>query len=160
MMENGPWELPVLEQQYNMKFGTDFGVVQMPVPQTGNSPSVPLGGEEWCVPASSDSATVQATVDLVKWLQEPAQLVQMDKSFGYIPALKSAAQTVLQGNPELTVFASEFDTAKARTAALGEKYPKVSQAIRTAIQAAVSGSMTSQAALTQAQQQIDSILQS
>lgn len=27
MMENGPWELPVLEQEYNMKYGVDFGVV-------------------------------------------------------------------------------------------------------------------------------------
>jgi multiple sugar transport system substrate-binding protein len=159
MMENGPWELPVLEQQYNMKYGTDFGVVAMPVPQTGGKAEVPLGGEEWCIPVSSNSAAVQATVDLVKWLEEPAQLVQFDEGFGYIPALKSAAQTVLQANPELSVFASEFDTARARTAQLGAKYPKVSQVIWTAMQSALSGSQTPQAALTQAQQQISTILQ-
>ena len=160
MMENGPWELPVLEQQYNMKYGTDFGVVQMPVPQAGGKAAVPLGGEEWCVPVSSNSAAVQATIDLVKWLEEPAQLVQFDEGFGYIPALKSAAQTVLQANAELSVFASEFDTAQARTAQLGAKYPKVSQVIWTAMQSALSGSQTPQAALTQAQQQITTILQS
>jgi multiple sugar transport system substrate-binding protein len=38
IMENGPWELPVLEQQYNMKYGTDFGVVPLPVPQAGVAP--------------------------------------------------------------------------------------------------------------------------
>ncbi len=160
MMENGPWELPVLEQQYNMKYGVDFGVVQMPVPQAGGKSVVPLGGEEWSVPVSSNSAAVQATVDLVKWLMQPAQLVEFDEGFGYIPAIKSAAQTVLQANPDLAVFAAEFDTARARTAQLGAKYPKVSQAIWTAVQAAVSGSQTSQAALTQAQQQIDTVLQS
>ena len=160
MMENGPWELSTLEQQYNMKYGTDFGVVQMPVPQAGEKAAVPLGGEEWSIPVSSNSAAVQATVDLVKWLEEPAQLVEFDEGFGYIPALKSAAQTVLQADPELSVFASEFDTAQARTAQLGAKYPKVSELIWTAMQSALSGSQTPQAALSQAQQQISTILQS
>ncbi len=159
MMENGPWELPTLEQQYNMKYGTDFGVVEMPVPQAGDKAAVPLGGEEWCVPVSGNSAAVQATMDLLKWLEDPAQLVEFDEGFGYIPALKSAAQTVLQSDSELSVFASEFDTARARTAQLGANYPKVSQVIWTAMQAALSGSMTPQAALTQAQQQISTILQ-
>jgi multiple sugar transport system substrate-binding protein len=160
MMENGPWELPTLEQQYNLKYGTDFGVVQIPVPQSGEKAAVPLGGEEWCVPVSSNSAAVQATIDLVKWLEAPAQLVEFDEGFGYIPALKSAAQTVLQADPELSVFAGEFDTAQARTAQLGANYPKVSQIIWTAMQAALSGSQTAQAALTQAQQQITTALQS
>lgn len=160
MMENGPWELPVLDQQYHMKYGVDYGVVPMPVPQAGVKPSVPLGGEAWVVPVSSNTAAVQATIDLVKWLESPAQLVKLDQTFGYIPALKAPAQTVLQSNPELTVFASEFDTAQARTATLGEKYPKVSAALRTAIQAAISGSQSPQAALTQAQQQIDTVLKS
>ena len=159
MMENGPWELPTLEQQYNMKYGTDFGVVAMPVPQAGGKAEVPLGGEEWCIPVSSNSAAVQATVDLVKWLEQPAQLVEFDEGFGYIPALKSAAQTVLQSSPDLSVFASEFDTARARTAQLGAKYPKVSQVIWTAMQSALSGGQTPQTALTQAQQQISTILQ-
>src|SRR5215469_8601021 len=160
MMENGPWELPTLEQQYHMKYGTDFGVVQMPVPQAGEKAAVPLGGEEWCVPVSSNSAAVKATIDLVKWLEEPAQLVEFDEGFGYIPALKSAAQTVLQADPELSVFAGEFDTAQARTAQLGAKYPKISQIIWTAMQAALAGTQSPQAALTAAQQQITAVLQS
>jgi multiple sugar transport system substrate-binding protein len=159
MMENGPWELPTLEQQYHMKFGTDFGVVQMPVPQAGEKAAVPLGGEEWCVPVSSNSAAVKATIDLVKWLEEPAQLVEFDEGFGYIPALKSAAQTVLAADPELSVFATEFNTAQARTAQLGAKYPKVSQLIETAIQAALAGTQSPQAALSAAQQQINTVLQ-
>lgn len=130
----------------------------MPVPQAGDQPVVPLGGEAWTIPANKDSTVVKATWDLVNWLEQPAQLLYFDQNFGYIPAIKSTAQQILQTNPQLQVFASEFDTARARTAQLGAKYPQVSQAIWTAMQAAISGSMTPQAALTQAQQQISSII--
>jgi multiple sugar transport system substrate-binding protein len=159
IMENGPWELPVLEQQYNMKYGTDFGVVPLPVPQAGVAPVSPLGGEEWTIPVSSNSAAVQASWDLLAWLQQPAQLQELDTAFGYIPAIKSAATSVLQSQPDLQVFANELDTARARTTQLGANYPKVSQVIWTAEQAALSGSQTPQAAFAQAQQQINSILQ-
>lgn len=160
MMENGPWELPALEQQYNMKFGVDFGVVPMPVPQAGEQPVVPLGGEAWVIPANSNSALVQATWDLVDWLEQPTQLLQFDEGFDYIPAIKTTAQQLLQTNSELKVFAGEFNTARARTAQLGAKYPQVSQAIWTAEQAALSGSMSPQAALAQAQQQINTVVNS
>lgn len=159
IMENGPWELPVLEQQYHMKFGTDFGVVPLPVPQTGVAPVSPLGGEEWTIPVSKDSAAVKASWDLVNWLQQPAQLQQIDQEFGYIPAIKSVAAPLLKSQPDLQVFASELDTARARTAQLGANYPKVSQAIWTAEQSALTGGQSPQAALTQAQKQISSILQ-
>ncbi|GCF09792.1 ABC transporter substrate-binding protein [Dictyobacter arantiisoli] len=160
IMENGPWELPALEQQYKMKFGVDFGVVPMPVPQTGAAPVVPLGGEAWTIPVNRNPAVTKASWDLVNWLEQPDQLRQLDEGFGYIPALKSTAQLVLKDNPELQVFADEFNTARARTAQLGTKYPKVSQAIWTAEQAALTGGSSSQAALTQAQQQIATILNS
>ncbi len=91
---------------------------------------------------------------------QPQQLRALDEGFGYIPAIKSTAQLVLQDNPDLQVFADEFNTARARTAELGPKYPKVSEAIWTAEQAALTGSQSAQAALTQAQQQIATILNS
>lgn len=160
MMENGPWEIPYLEQQANMKFGVDFGVVPMPVPQAGGQPVVPLGGKSWTIPLSSNTAAGQATWDLVNWLEQPTQLQTLDKGFGYIPAIKSTAQQLLQTETNLQVFADELNTARARTAQLGAKYPKVSQVIWTAEQAALSGSLSPQAALTQAQQQITTILNS
>jgi multiple sugar transport system substrate-binding protein len=157
MMENGPWELPQLEQQGHMQYGTDFGVVPFPVPQAGMQPVVPLGGETWTIPVSNP-ATEKATWDLVNWLEQPTQLLAFDKGFSYIPAIKSTAQIELQSEPSLKVFADEFNTARARTAQLGAKYPQVSQAIWTAEQAALSGSLSPQAALTQAQQHINTVL--
>ncbi|MBV9228979.1 MAG: sugar ABC transporter substrate-binding protein [Chloroflexi bacterium] len=160
MMENGPWEIPALEQQYHMKFGVDFGVVPFPVPQSGMQPVVPLGGEAWTIPVSSDAAATRASWDLVNWLEQPDQLRQLDEGFNYIPAIKSTAQLVLKDEPNLQVFADELNTARARTAQLGAKYPKVSQIIWTAEQAALTGSQSTDAALAQAQKQIDPILNS
>lgn len=160
IMLNGPWEIPYLEEQAHMKFGVDFGVVPMAVPQASAQPSVPLGGESWVIPANSDKAVVQATWDLVNWLEQPTQLSQLDKGFGYIPAIKTTAQDLLKTETNLQVFADELNTARARTAVLGEKYPKVSQIIWTAEQEALTGSKTPQDALTQAQQQITTILNS
>lgn len=160
MMENGPWEIPALEQQYNMKIGTDFGVVPFPVPQAGMQPVVPLGGEAWTIPVSSNAAAVKASWDLVNWLEQPTQLLQLDEGFNYIPAIKSTAQQLLQSQPFLQIFADEFNTARARTAQLGAKYPKVSQIIWTAEQAALTGNQSPQAALSQAQPQIAAIINS
>lgn len=157
MMENGPWEIPQLEQQGHMQYGTDFGIVPFPVPQAGMQPQVPLGGETWTIPVSNP-ATEKATWDLVNWLEQPTQLLALDKGFSYIPAIKSTAQTLIQSEPSLKVFADEFDTARARTAQLGAKYPQVSQAIWTGEQAAITGSLSPQAAMTQAQQHINTVL--
>jgi multiple sugar transport system substrate-binding protein len=159
MMENGPWEIPTLEQQYHLTYGTDFGIVPLPVPQTGMQPVTPLGGETWTIPVSNPT-TEQAAWDLVNWLEQPTQLLELDKGFNYIPAIKSTAQTLLKDSPDLQVFADGLNTAHARTAELGPKYPKVSQALWTAEQSALSGSLSAQSALSQAQQQINTVLSS
>jgi len=152
MMENGPWNLPTLNQAH-----IDYGVVPFPVPQAGGQPVSPLGGEVWTIPVSNTS-TEQAVWNLIDWLEQPQQLLEFDKATGYIPAIKSTAATLLQSEPDRKVFADELSTARARTATVGAKYPSISQAIQTAVQAALTGSLSPQAALTQAQQRINSIL--
>jgi multiple sugar transport system substrate-binding protein len=154
MMENGPWNLPILDQAH-----FDYGVVPFPAPQTGGQPVSPLGGEVWTIPVSN-SSTEQAVWNLIDWLEQPQQLLQFDKATGYIPAIKSTAATLVQSEPERKVFADELNTARARTATVGAKYPSISQAIMSAVQAALTGSLSPQAALTQAQQKINSILHS
>jgi multiple sugar transport system substrate-binding protein len=152
MMENGPWNLPLLKQA-----NFDYGVVPLPVPSPSAQPVSPLGGEAWTIPVSNP-ATEKATWDLINWMEQPQQLLTFDKAIGYIPAIKSTAQTLLQSEPDLNVFANEFNTARARTETVGAKYPSISQVIWTAEQAALSGSLSPQAALQQAQSQINSIL--
>lgn len=152
MMENGPWNLSLLKQA-----NVDYGVVPLPVPSASAKPVSPLGGEIWTIP-QTDQAHEQAAWDFLHWLAQPAQLTDYDNVQGYMPPLKAVSQQVLQSNPDLTVFTNELDTARARTAQVGAKYPSISQAIWTAEQAALSGSLSPQAALTQAQQSIDKTL--
>ena len=57
------------------------------------------------------------------------------------------------------MFAKETQTARSRTTQYGANYPKVSQAIWTAIQAAITGTASPSAALSQAQSTISSIPQ-
>ncbi len=154
MMVNGPWNLSLLDAQKNLS----YGVVPIPVPQVGDNPVSPLGGEEWTMPATNNNQS--ATWKLMQWLEQPQQIIAFDQVNGYIPPLKSVAQTYLKSNPDLTVFANELNTAQARTATVGAKYPDISQQIWTAEQSALSGNLSAQAALTQAQSQINTILKS
>lgn len=153
MMENGPWNLSLLQ-----KTSISYGIVPIPVPQAGNQPVSPLGGEVWTIP-QTDSAHEQAAWNFLSWLEEPQQLLEYDQVNGYLPPLKAVAPTLLKNNPDLNVFINELNTARARTATVGAKYPSISQAIWTAEQAALSGSQSPQNALTQAQQSINKILQ-
>ena len=90
---------------------------------------------------------------MVKCLLSPANSVQWSKDAGYIPSNEAAAAQLAKSNPQLDPFISEVATAKARTAQLGTAYPKVSTALWNALQEALAGGMSPQAALTQAQAQ-------
>jgi multiple sugar transport system substrate-binding protein len=65
---------------------------------------------------------------------------------------------VQQAGPEWSVYANQTIYAHPRTLGLGTKYPKVSEQVWTAIQAALSGSASVQSALNTAQSQITAIL--
>ena len=148
MMVNGPWQLPLL----NAATGLHFGIVSIPVPAAADPAVSPLGGEVWAV-GRSNSAREAKAVAVVKCLLSPANSVQWSKDAGYIPSNEAAAAQLAKSNPQLAPFISEVATAKARTAQLGTAYPKVSTALWNALQEALAGGMSPQAALTQAQAQ-------
>ncbi len=148
MMVNGPWQLPLL----NAATGLHFGIVSIPVPAASDPAVSPLGGEVWAVGRSTSAREAKA-VAVVKCLLSPANSVQWSKDAGYIPSNEAAAAQLAKSNPQLAPFISEVATAKARTAQLGTAYPKVSTALWNALQEALAGGMSPQAALTQAQAQ-------
>ncbi|MEZ0069492.1 multiple sugar transport system substrate-binding protein [Streptacidiphilus sp. MAP12-20] len=151
MMVNGPWQLPGLDAKTSLHFGT----VPIPVPNASAKPVTPLGGEVWAV-GHSNSAREQKAVAVVKCLLSPERSTEWSKDAGYIPSNEAAAAQVGATDPQLAAFVTEIATAKARTAELGTAYPKVSAALYTAIQAALAGGSSAQAALTQAQSQAGS----
>jgi len=152
IQENGPWQLPLLK-----KSGVDFGIIPIPVPKEGMSPVPPLGGEVFTIPASTPEKEKSAWT-FIGWMQQPENLIAINKAFSYIPAYVPAAQKLVEENPLLRVFADELKTGRARTLHLGQNYPKVSQIVWTAVQAALAGTATPEDAFKQAQQQVDQAL--
>jgi multiple sugar transport system substrate-binding protein len=145
MMVNGPWQLPLLK-----KAGTDFGVVTMPVPEAGGTSSSPLGGEMWAAAQGSKS---DKAVDVIKCMTSADNAVTWSKMVNYVPANQAAAAQLPASVPEMKTFVDEIAGAKGRTADLGPDYPKYSEALWTAVQAALSGHSSPQAALDAAQKQ-------
>jgi multiple sugar transport system substrate-binding protein len=151
MMVNGPWQLPVL----NGTASLHFGVVPIPVPSASDPAVSPLGGEVWAVGHSNPSREAKALA-VVKCLLSPSVSVAWSKDAGYIPSNQAAAARLAKSDPQLAPFIAEVGTAKARTAELGTAYPKVSTALWNALQQALAGGTSPQAALSQAQGQAGS----
>jgi ABC-type glycerol-3-phosphate transport system substrate-binding protein len=99
--------------------------------------------------------------EYIKGMQSPAMELKLAKLFGYLPPKIAVAKVyVRQAGPEWSVYVNQTLFAHPRTLGLGVKYPKISQAVWTAIQAALSGSKSVPDALNTAQSQISSILKS
>jgi multiple sugar transport system substrate-binding protein len=145
MMVNGPWQLPVLA-----KANVDFGIVTMPVPDSGGTPSSPLGGEVW---AASQGAHSAQAVAVIKCMTSATNAATWSKLVNYVPANQAAAAQLPAQAPLMQTFVDEIGGAKGRTAELGPDYPKYSQALWTAVQSVLSGQSSPQAALDAAQKQ-------
>jgi multiple sugar transport system substrate-binding protein len=143
MMVNGPWQLPVLA-----KTSVDFGIVTMPVPDAGGTPSSPLGGEVWAASQGKNSAKA---VEVIKCMTSADSAGTWSKQVNYVPANQQAAAKFGTDVPTMKTFVDEIAGAKGRTAELGPNYPKYSEALWTAVQAVLSGKSAPQAALNEAQ---------
>lgn len=147
MMVNGSWTLPTLDETKSLH----YGVVSIPTPQAGGKPVVALGGEVGAIPVTGD-ATQQAAGKVLSCILSEKNMLSWDAGHDYIPSRQSTAATFARSYPELQSFVTEVQSARSRTADLGTKYPKVSTALATAIQSALTGQQSAQAALAQAQQ--------
>ena len=158
MMVNGPWNFPTMNQN-KLFYGKQFGIVPVPTRVAGQHTIVPLGGEDWMVSKSGGTAAQQVAFEYIQGMQTPSKELQLAKLFGYLPAKIAVAKTYLkQAGPEWSVYINQTLYAHPRTLGLGVKYPKISQAVWTAIQSALSGSQSVQDALNTAQGQISTIL--
>ena len=160
MMVNGPWNFSALNEG-KMFYGKQFGIVPVPTRVAGKHVIVPLGGEDWMISKSGDSEAQQLAFEYIQGMQTPAMSLKLAKLFGYLPPKIAVAKTyVQQVGLSWKVYANQTLFAHPRTLGLGVKYPKISQAVWTAIQAALSGSKSVPDALNTAQKQIATILKS
>ena len=111
-----------------------------------------LSGETWTIP-KTDTAHEQAALQVLKWLEEPGQVV--DESVwqgGLVPTVKSAIPVALKEEDpvHMAAFATELEnggTARAQTLKDPGNFSTIATIVGNAIDGAVVGPTTAKQAL-------------
>ena len=144
--ENGTWQLSNAK-----KAGFPYGIIPIPA-KSGGAAAAPTGGEFVTVPVQSDTARYATSEKLVSCLTSADNAYTTDTTLSYVAATDAVQAKQVSANPDLTTWVTAVHAAKGRTSDnLGTKYPKISQALWTAVQAALSGSASVSGALQTAQ---------
>jgi multiple sugar transport system substrate-binding protein len=144
--ENGTWQL-----QNAKKAGFPYGVIPVPG-RTGGTAPAPTGGEFVTVPAQDDPAVERTAGRVAGCLTAPDKVLTSDTVLTYVSAVPSVQQKQVAAQPELAVWVEAVKNAKGRTGDnLGTRYPRISQPLWTAVQAALTGAKPPEAALKDAQ---------
>jgi multiple sugar transport system substrate-binding protein len=158
IIEDGPWIFPELNAA-GWKYNDQYGIVPIPLNTSGDKLTTPLGGETLDIGAGGSSAQQQAAWEWVQGMQQPTVMQYMASHMYYLPSKTAVLQQYLTSGPQYTVFAQETQSARARTIEYGANYPKVSQAIWTAIQSAITGTASVSSALQTAQGTVSGVQQ-
>ncbi|MDT7654403.1 MAG: multiple sugar transport system substrate-binding protein [Pseudonocardiales bacterium] len=147
MMINGPWQFPVLDKAPELK----YGVVPIPVPQAGATEVAPLGGETWTIPQTGDRGRQAKAAEIVACLNSDANQIALATKRSTVPTKTALLDQFVADVPKMSAFTEQVKTARARTGKLGAQWPAAATKIYTAVQAAITGGATPEAALRQAQ---------
>ncbi|GIF62180.1 ABC transporter substrate-binding protein [Asanoa ishikariensis] len=144
--ENGTWQLGNAE-----KLGFGYGTIAIPASTGGPAPA-PTGGEFVSIPVQSDAGRYATTQQLVTCLTSADNLLTTDATLSYVAPVAAVQERQVAADPKLKVWVEAVKVARGRTGDnLGTKYPKISEPLWTAVQAALSGTKTPQEALAAAQ---------
>ncbi|MDX8051816.1 extracellular solute-binding protein [Lentzea sp. BCCO 10_0798] len=144
--ENGTWQL-----QNAKKTGFEYGVIAIPG-RTGGTAPAPTGGEFVTVPAQDDKGTETKAAQIATCLTAPDRVLATVTALTYVSAVPSVREQQVAASPELKVWVDAVQNAKGRTDDnLGTRYPRISQPLWAAVQAALTGAKTPEAALKDAQ---------
>jgi multiple sugar transport system substrate-binding protein len=144
--ENGTWQLSNAQ-----KAGFPFGIIPIPAEHGGAAP-VPTGGEFVTVPVQHDTARYATSEKIVSCLSTAGNAYTTDNTLSYVAPTTAVQAKQVVAEPALGVWVQAVHAGKARTGDnLGTNYPKISQQLWTAVQSALSGSASPQAALATAQ---------
>jgi multiple sugar transport system substrate-binding protein len=150
MMINGPWQIPSLKQAA----GLDWASTSIPVPNAGDKPAAPLGGELWTVPKTSPEREARAA-SIVQCLNTAETQLKMALTNNTVPSNSSAADELAAKQPEMASIVETVKSARALTSDAGDKWPIVDTALSEAIQAVITGQSTVPEAMKTAQAQFD-----
>jgi multiple sugar transport system substrate-binding protein len=144
--ENGTWQLANAK-----KAGFAYGIIPIPSSAGGTAPA-PTGGEFVTAPVQKDTKRYATSEKVISCLTSADNAYTTDTTLSYIAATDAVQAKQVAANPDLKVWVDAVHAAKGRTSDnLGTKYPKISEPLWTAFQAALSGGKAPQAALSAAQ---------
>ncbi|MGI5237941.1 sugar ABC transporter substrate-binding protein [Dactylosporangium sp. CA-139066] len=144
--ENGTWQLGNAK-----KAGFEYGIIPVPAKNGGTAPA-PTGGEFVSVPVQKNTGRYEVSKKLVQCLTNTDNSYTTVSTLNYVAPTTAVQEKQVAANAELKVWVEAVKAAKGRTSDnLGTKYPKISQPMWTAVQAALSGSKSPADALAAAQ---------
>jgi multiple sugar transport system substrate-binding protein len=148
--ENGTWQLGNAK-----KAGFPYGVVSIPG-RTGGVAPAPTGGEFVTVPVQKDGARYAVSAKIVACLTSDANLMATDTTLSYIAPTTAVQSRQTAKDPELAPWKAAVGAARGRTSGgLGTTYPVISEQLWGAVQSALSGGKSPQAALQDAQKAVE-----
>jgi multiple sugar transport system substrate-binding protein len=156
MIVDGPWIFPELNQ-HGWTYNKQYGIVPIPTDKAGQTVVAPLGGETIDLGTGGSTQQQKLAWEWAQGMQQASTMKHVTSLMYYLPTKPAVTAQVLAGGPEYTVFAKETQTARSRTTEYGANYPKVSQAIWTAIQSAITGTSSVSNALQTAQGTISGV---
>ncbi len=148
MYEAGQFDLPAVKQE-NPKI--NIGVMMMVHPE-GKDPASILGG--WSLVIPKDAPNAAGAKKLVKFLSQPDNMAELTYTF---PARKSAMSMPQFQDPELKVFKDMLPYA--RTLPAQKNWIQITQAYFNGVQSVLTGDAEPQAAMDQAADDINGLLQ-
>lgn len=144
--ENGTWQLTNAK-----KAGFKYGIIPIPGKDGGTAPA-PTGGEFVSIPVQSDTKRYPISQKLVTCLTSTENSLTTTTTLSYIAPTEAVQSKQVAEDKELGVWVEAVKAAKGRTSDdLGTKYPKISEPMWGAVQAALSGSKSPQEAMSAAQ---------
>ncbi len=152
--ENGTWQLANAKET-----GFKYGIIPVPA-KDGGTAAAPTGGEFVSVPVQQDTARYATSQKLVTCLTSTDNSFATATALSYIAPTDQVQARQSTENPELAVWVEAVKAAKGRTGDdLGTKYPKISEPMWGAVQAALSGAKNPEQAMTDAQTAAASAIQ-
>lgn len=156
MLIVGPWQIPVIREA-----GINFEIAPIPIPSGASHAVVPMGGEVFGIASSIKKEKIETAWDFLTYLVSPEVMANFGLKGGRIPTRKSAEAIALSGEPLFKVFIDQAQYSVFRPLAGGyEKYSEISFITRTAIQQALTLSISPQEAFEEASVKIRNLFDS
>jgi multiple sugar transport system substrate-binding protein len=154
MYVSGPWEVPVLNQ-------AKMDWADVPLPAANGSHQTVSGPDNWVI-FNNGSARVAASITFLEWLTAPQQELTWMMGSGSLPIRPSILklpgyQQYLKKYPGIGPMAANLVNAKEAMPTLPQ-WPRIVDSLGNGISSVLLGRAAPAAALNQAAQQADTIL--